>query len=460
MNSWPTISSVFFFNATATTEIYTLSLHDALPILPNPPATVTTTWSMLSGPGAVTFGNANALSTTASFSTAGSYTLRLTASDSVLTTVDDVVITVNPAANQPPVVSAGADQAITLPATAPLSGTATDDGLPNPPATVTTTWSMLSGPGAVTFGNANALSTTASFSTAGSYTLRLTASDSVLTTVDDVVITVNPAGNQAPVVSAGADQTITLPATAPLSGTATDDGLPNPPATLTTTWSMLSGPGAVTFSNANELSTTASFSTAGSYTLRLTASDRPLIPARRSSDLVNPAGNQAPVVSAGADQAITLPATAPLSGTATDDGLPNPPATVTTTWSMLSGPGTVTFGNANALSTTASFSTAGSYTLRLTASDSALTTVDRSEEHTSELQSLAYLVCRLLLEKKKKKKIHIFLLKKKKKNKTPKSVKSYSTTLYICHTKYISTAYVKVELLNTTLSSFNHSDLS
>src|SRR2546425_9778185 len=33
---------------------------------------------------------------------------------------------------------------------------------------------------------------------------------------------------------------------------------------------------------------------------------------------------------------------------------------------------------------------------------------DRSEEHTSELQSLAYLVCRLLLEKKKKinKKLH------------------------------------------------------
>src|SRR5205823_14130671 len=30
------------------------------------------------------------------------------------------------------------------------------------------------------------------------------------------------------------------------------------------------------------------------------------------------------------------------------------------------------------------------------------TWVERSEEHTSELQSLAYLVCRLLLEKKKK----------------------------------------------------------
>src|SRR2546425_3055259 len=32
--------------------------------------------------------------------------------------------------------------------------------------------------------------------------------------------------------------------------------------------------------------------------------------------------------------------------------------------------------------------------------------VARSEEHTSELQSLAYLVCRLLLEKKKKIKRH------------------------------------------------------
>src|SRR6266513_5418539 len=28
--------SIFFFNDTATTEIYTLSLHDALPILPRP----------------------------------------------------------------------------------------------------------------------------------------------------------------------------------------------------------------------------------------------------------------------------------------------------------------------------------------------------------------------------------------------------------------------------------------
>ena len=186
--------------------------------LPNPPAAVTTTWSKVSGPGTVTFGNASAKATTATFSASGSYMLRLTASDSALTASDDVAVTVN-AANQAPVVNAGPDQTITLPATASLSGTVTDDGLPNPPAAVTTTWSKVSGPGTVTFGNASAKATTATFSASGSYMLRLTASDSALSASDDIVVTVNAAAaNQAPVVNAGPDQTITLPATASLSG--------------------------------------------------------------------------------------------------------------------------------------------------------------------------------------------------------------------------------------------------
>lgn len=78
--------------------------------------------------------------------------------------------------------------------TASLSGTVTDDGLPSPPATVTTTWSKVSGPGTVTFGNASLRATTAAFSVAGSYTLRLTANDSALTGTDDIVITVQAAG--------------------------------------------------------------------------------------------------------------------------------------------------------------------------------------------------------------------------------------------------------------------------
>src|SRR5437016_8558704 len=43
---------------------------------------------------------------------------------------------------------------------------------------------------------------------------------------------------------------------------------------------------------------------------------------------------------------------------------------------------------------------------------------ERSEEHTSELQSLTNLVCRLLLEKKKKKKKQKKIKKKKKQKKT------------------------------------------
>lgn len=93
--------------------------------------------------------------------------------------------------NTAPVVSAGLDQTITLPSNASLNGTVSDDGLPNPPGAVTTAWSKVSGPGTVTFGNANAVDTTASFSGDGVYTLRLTANDTALSTSDDVIITVN-----------------------------------------------------------------------------------------------------------------------------------------------------------------------------------------------------------------------------------------------------------------------------
>jgi len=102
-------------------------------------------------------------------------------------------------ANQPPNVDAGSDQTITLPTSASLSGSASDDGLPNPPGTLTTTWSKSSGPGTVSFGDINALGTTASFSAPGVYVLRLTASDGALSASDDVQVTVNPAANQPPV---------------------------------------------------------------------------------------------------------------------------------------------------------------------------------------------------------------------------------------------------------------------
>jgi hypothetical protein len=340
---------------------------------------LTSLWSQVGGPGTVTFGNASLASTTATFSLAGTYTLRLTANDSAISASDDVVITVNGGVpvNTAPVVNAGPDQTLTLPVSATLAGSATDDGLPTG-STLSKSWSKVSGPGTITFGNASLASTTAAFSVAGTYTLRLTATDGALSTSDDIVVTVNPivSVNTAPVVNAGIDQTITLPASGTLAGSATDDGLPTG-STLSRSWSKVSGPGTVTFANISSLTSTVTFSLAGTYTLKLTANDSLLSTSDNVVFIVNAAlpVNRPPVVNAGLDQTLTLPASATLAGTATDDGLPTG-STLTKTWSKISGPGTVTFANASSLNSTATFSMAGSYTLRLTASDGTLTTTD------------------------------------------------------------------------------------
>ena len=64
--------------------------------------------------------------------------------------------------------------------------------------------------------------------------------------------------------------------------------------------------------------------------------------------------NMAPVVDAGADQAVMLPGSASLGGIVTDDGVSGLPVVVA--WTKTSGPGTVVFGTPNATLTSASFS--------------------------------------------------------------------------------------------------------
>ena len=276
--------------------------------------------------------------------------------------------------NTPPVVNAGPDQAITLPAGVSLDGTITDDGLPAA-GSLTSTWTRTSGPGTVTFANPSVADTTATFSTAGTYVLRLTANDGALTAQDEVTVTVNPAtpGNAAPVVNAGPDQAITLPATASLDGTITDDGLPAPPS-LTSTWSRASGPGTVTFANPSVANTTATFSAPGTYVLQLTANDGALGASDSLTVVVNPA-NTPPVVNAGPDQQITLPATGTMAATVTDDGLPTPPG-VTYLWATDSGPASASFSSATAEDPTVTFPVAGTYVLRLTANDGVLSASD------------------------------------------------------------------------------------
>jgi predicted GH43/DUF377 family glycosyl hydrolase len=96
-------------------------------------------------------------------------------------------------ANRAPLVDAGSDQTIAFGTAAMLDGTVMDDDAPVPLASVQATWSKQGGPGTVTFANASAIDTTATFSLPGTYVLALTASDTALSSMDPVLITVRAA---------------------------------------------------------------------------------------------------------------------------------------------------------------------------------------------------------------------------------------------------------------------------
>lgn len=96
------------------------------------------------------------------------------------------------AVNTSPIVNAGQDLAITLPASADLSGSVIDDGLPTPPGAPSNQWTKVSGPGSVSFDNAASPRTRASFSTAGTYVLRLTSNDGEFTVQDEMTVNVAP----------------------------------------------------------------------------------------------------------------------------------------------------------------------------------------------------------------------------------------------------------------------------
>ena len=280
--------------------------------------------------------------------------------------------------NEPPVVNAGEDQTINVSSLALLNGTASDDGNPNPPGEVTSSWSKVSGPGNVVFNDPTAVVTNAQFDTAGTYVLRLTTDDGELQAQDNVTVAVEqPVTNQPPVVSAGEDQTINVSSLALLNGTASDDGNPNPPGEVTSSWSKVSGPGNVVFNDPTAVVTNAQFDTAGTYVLRLTTDDGELQAQDNVTVAVEqPVTNQPPVVSAGEDQTINVSSLALLNGTASDDGNPNPPGAVTSSWSKVSGPGNVVFNDPTAVVTNAQFDTAGTYVLRLTTDDSQQVTSD------------------------------------------------------------------------------------
>jgi hypothetical protein len=83
-----------------------------------------------------------------------------------------------------------------------LDGSAADDGQPENPGALTLAWTAVRAPGAVTFESPGRARTAVRFAVAGTYLLRLTASDGVLQAHDDVRVVVAPPAPQTELLAA------------------------------------------------------------------------------------------------------------------------------------------------------------------------------------------------------------------------------------------------------------------
>lgn len=319
-------------------------------------------WSKKSGP-TVTLNNETTLTLLLSNLLAGTYTFTLRATDNNgVTSSDDVLVTVLPnTVNLPPVANAGTNQFISLPTTTTsLTGLGSDpDG-----TIVSVGWAKVTGP-TVTLGATNVNTLTISNLVAGQYVFEFTVTDNLGASASDRVTVSVGATNISPIVSAGADKTITLPTSViTLTATASD-----PDGTIQAYgWTQVSGPLTATLSGASTATLTASaLTTAGIYVFKVTVAD--LNGATASDEVtvyVETVDNQVPMVSAGDDRSIFLPTnTATLTGTATDqDG------TVTSyLWTQQSGPSTATLANETTADLTILGLVQGTYIFRLTVED-------------------------------------------------------------------------------------------
>lgn len=317
-------------------------------------------WSQISGPSAAVRTGESATTFTASALIPGTYVFRFRAySTSELIGADDVTVTVGAAVGLP-VANAGVDKAITLPAASVvLNGSGTDTG-----GSITAyAWTQVSGPGTAALSGAGTANLTASSLIQGSYVFRLTVTDnSGLTATDEATVTVGT-GNTAPIASAGVDKSLTLPTSSvTLTGSGTDSG----GLISSYAWTQISGPEIAILSGASTANLTASSLVQGSYVFRLTVTDNSGLTGSDEATVTVGAGGGAPVASAGADKAITLPTSSVvLNGSGTDAG----GSISGYAWTQISGPNTAALSGAGTANLTASSLAQGGYVFRLTVTD-------------------------------------------------------------------------------------------
>ena len=285
----------------------------------------------------------------------------------------------NPLPNQAPMVAiAPVPPGGPSPTIAWLDGTVTDDGLPDD-YSMQIRWSQVSGPANVVFDNPQAEDTRVTIPTAGRYVLKLTASDGEFrdwANVEVIVRDGDPLSNQAPTVAiAPVPPGGPSPMIAALNGTVADDGLPGGQS-IQTWWSQVSGPANVVFDDPRAEDTRVTIPMAGTYVLRLTASDGEFEAWATVDVIVRDGGNEPPSITIASVGPLRPPqASALLDASVVDDGLPNGGG-LSFKWCKESGPGIVAFGDRFEEDTTAFFDTAGDYVLRLEANDGDLSSAE------------------------------------------------------------------------------------
>ncbi|RYD83600.1 MAG: hypothetical protein EOP84_07665, partial [Verrucomicrobiaceae bacterium] len=278
------------------------------------------------------------------------------------------------AINRPPAVYAGADTSIPAGRSLSLHGTVVDDGLPGT-ASLHAEWTLLSGPGEVTFGSANAPETTATFSAPGIYHLRLIGTDGELSASDDMQVVVGPTPNLPPTVSITAptnqsEYALGSPISFAVSAMDSDGTVQHVQLYRGNTLvgnAVLNGSVYTFSSNAIPLGT-------HQFSARAQDDDGTTATSEAITITIRPLGNQAPVVSLGSDRTVNLGESVTIVPAIDDDYLPH--GYVIVDWDVVSAPGGIQLTQQEGDSISATFGRTGNYVLRLRVDDTVLSSED------------------------------------------------------------------------------------
>ncbi|NOY38220.1 MAG: hypothetical protein GXO83_11690, partial [Chlorobi bacterium] len=312
------------------------------------PSVGTGTWTKQSGPGTASFApDANTSNATVTVTTYGTYVFRWTEVSGSCSDFDEITVNFY----EQPVANAGSggdecDLDFVLGAT---------------PSVGTGTWTKQSGPGTTLFTpDANTPNATVTVSAYGTYVFRWTEVNGSCSDFAEVTVSF------AETADAGPNQDLCGTLAANLAG--------NTPSAGTGTWTKVSGPGTVVFSNPNLATSTATVSLYGIYVFRWTIDNNGSC--STFSDVTIDFNEDPTGLSAGADQDLCGTLTTSLTGTAHTYQVGSDHTGSTGVWTQVSGVGTITFTDNTDPTTSITTDLYGSYTLRWTETNGTCTQFD------------------------------------------------------------------------------------